>query len=164
VALDRLLLALMHLGVRDFLRIGGRSNVSREFLRALESAGNGSALFQDLTATSTDFRAFRQRVMETRLIGATAYQCASHPVFLTQKFDRAIIDEAGQLDEPSTLGPLSMAPKFILGGDHFQLPPVVKAKPDQDGSVDTGLECSLFERLFNSASDARISRSRFNTE
>jgi DNA replication ATP-dependent helicase Dna2 len=158
VALDRLLLSLMNLGVRDFLRIGGRSNVSHEFLRALESAGNGSALFQDLTAKSTDFRAFRQRVMETKLIGATAYQCASHPVFLTQKFDRVIIDEAGQLDEPSTLGPLSMARKFILGGDHFQLPPVVKTKSDQNGSADTTLERSLFERLFNSAPDAKISR------
>ena len=158
VALDRLLLALMNLGIRDFLRIGGRSNVSREFLLGLESTGNHSALFQDLTASGMDFREFKQRVMDTKLIGATAYQCAAHPIFLTQKFHRVVIDEAGQLDEPSTLAPLSMAPKFVLGGDHFQLPPVVKIKRDREDSDSDSLERSLFERLFDSAPDSRISR------
>ncbi|MBI5248622.1 MAG: AAA family ATPase [Desulfomonile tiedjei] len=158
VALDRLLLALMNLGVRDFLRIGGRSNVSREFLTALEKADNPAVLFQDLTASGIDFREFKKRVTETKLIGATAYQCAAHPVFLTQKFDRVIIDEAGQLDEPSTLGPLSMARRFVLGGDHFQLPPVVKSKLHREESDSDSLERSLFERLFDSAPDSRISR------
>jgi DNA replication ATP-dependent helicase Dna2 len=158
VALDRLLMALMNLGVRDFLRIGGRSNVSREFVLALDSTGNRHALFQDLTAAGMEFREFRQRVSGAKLIGATAYQCAAHPIFLTQKFDRVVIDEAGQLDEPSTLGPLSMAPKFVLGGDHFQLPPVVKIKRDSENSDCDSLERSLFERLFYSVPDSRISR------
>lgn len=159
VALDRLLLAVMNLGVRHFLRIGARPNVSRDFLRALDSTGNASAMFHDLAASGIGFREFKHRVTETKLIGATAYQCAAHPLFLSQKFDRVIIDEAGQLDEPSTLGPLSMAPKFVLGGDHFQLPPVVKAPSGAEESSDTeSLGCSLFERLFDSAPDSRISR------
>ena len=40
-------------------------------------------------------------------MGATAYQTVAHPMFIRQEFDRVIVDEAGQLDEPSTLGPLA---------------------------------------------------------
>jgi DNA replication ATP-dependent helicase Dna2 len=78
---------------------------------------------------------------------------------LLQKFDRVVVDEAGQLDEPSTLGPLALAPRFVLGGDHLQLPPVVKEnRTDNPDPACSGLERSLFERLFHSAPQERISR------
>ena len=41
------------------------------------------------------------------------------------KFDIAIIDEASQITLPTCLGPLRYADKFVLVGDHFQLPPLV---------------------------------------
>ena len=161
VALDRVLISLMNLGVRDFLRIGGSRNLSTEFLDAVERCGNPPILLEELGTRERNFKRFRQRVDEMRLIGATAYQCASHPFFLRQQFDRVVIDEAGQLDEPSTLGPLTFAGKFILGGDHLQLPPVVKTRGhDSDSSVDAGLGQSLFERLFSSAPSSQISRLR----
>jgi DNA replication ATP-dependent helicase Dna2 len=159
VALDRLLLAVTDLGVRDFLRVGSRANVSREFLRAVESIGNPPVLLPDLAASAADFRVFRKRVSEVKLIGATAYQCAAHPLFLRRRFDRVIVDEAGQLDEPATLGPLTLAPRFVLGGDHLQLPPVVRTR--NGGSGEEGapaLEQSLFERLYESSPKSRISR------
>jgi DNA replication ATP-dependent helicase Dna2 len=158
VALDRLLLAAMELGVREFLRVGVRTNVSREFLHAVERLGNPPVLLSDLAMASADFRAFKKHVSEVKLIGATAYQCAAHPLFLRRRFDRVIVDEAGQLDEPATLGPLALAPKFVLGGDHLQLPPVVKTKADScDPEADAGLEMSLFERLYLSSPRSRIS-------
>jgi DNA replication ATP-dependent helicase Dna2 len=157
VALDRLLMALIDLGVRNFVRIGGRSNVSKEFVRALELTHNTAALFQELASKEHDFKTFKRRVAETQLVGATAYQCTAHPVFLRQRFDRVVVDEAGQLDEPSTLGPISMASKFVLGGDHLQLPPVVKVQNPDRASEGALLECSLFERLFNSVDPQRIS-------
>jgi DNA replication ATP-dependent helicase Dna2 len=161
VALDRVLMSLMNLGVRDFLRIGGNRNLSTEFLDAVERCGNPPILLEELGTTERNFKRFRQRVDEMRLIGATAYQCASHPFFLRQQFDRVVIDEAGQLDEPSSLGPLTFARRFILGGDHLQLPPVVKARgQDSDSSADAGLGQSLFERLFSSAPSSQISRLR----
>jgi len=161
VALDRVLISLMNLGVRDFLRIGGNRNLSTEFLDAVERCGNPPILLEELGTRERYFRLFRQRVDEMRLIGATAYQCAAHPFFLRQQFDRVVIDEAGQLDEPSTLGPLTFARKFILGGDHLQLPPVVKTRgQDSDSSADAGLGQSLFERLFSSAPSFQISRLR----
>ncbi len=168
VALDRLLLALIDLGVRNFLRLGGRFSVSKEFVRALELTHNTTALFQELASKEHDFKAFKKRVLETQLVGATAYQCTAHPVFLRQKFDRVVVDEAGQLDEPSTLGPISMASKFVLGGDHLQLPPVVKVQNPNGTSEGALLERSLFERLFDSVDRRRVSsleiQYRMNTE
>jgi DNA replication ATP-dependent helicase Dna2 len=161
VALDRLLIGLLNLGVKDFLRIGGRTSVSSEFLERLERLGKLPVLLDDLASLDCDFGSFRQRVKETKLIGATAYQCAAHPIFLRQRFDRVIVDEAGQLDEPSTLGPLALAPKFVLGGDHLQLPPIVQTRPESPASAgDVGLEQSLFERLFNSSRPERVSSLR----
>ncbi|HMK37635.1 MAG TPA: AAA domain-containing protein [Desulfomonilaceae bacterium] len=158
VALDRLLLAVMDLGVREFLRIGGRSTVSREFLRALKDLGSPPILLSDLCAAVSDFRSFKKHVSEVKLIGATAYQCAAHPLFLRRRFDRIIVDEAGQLDEPATLGPLALGPKFVLGGDHLQLPPVVKTRNGRDQGENPGLEQSLFERLYLSSPASRVSR------
>ncbi len=158
VALDRLLVAAMNLGVKEFLRLGGRESVSSEFLEAVARLGGPSVLLQDLAARHTDFRGFTRRVAETRLIGATAYQCSVHPLFLKQRFDWVIVDEAGQLDEPATLAPLALGPRFVLGGDHLQLPPVVQARCSDLGSGrDSGLEQSLFERLLRASPDKRIS-------
>jgi DNA replication ATP-dependent helicase Dna2 len=66
-----------------------------------------------------------------------------HPIFKKRKFDYCIVDEAGQVTEPITLGPLRMAQKFILVGDHMQLRPIVHHQLAKEG----GMEISLFERL-----------------
>lgn len=42
-------------------------------------------------------------------------------------FDVAIVDEAGQLLLPQTIGAVRLARRFILVGDHRQLPPVVQS-------------------------------------
>lgn len=158
VALDRVLLALMDLGVRDLLRVGGRNNVSREFLDALRRRDNPPVLLRDLADRVSGFASFKERVGGTRLVGATAYQVSAHPLFLRQRFDLVVVDEAGQLDEPSTLGPLALAPKFVLGGDHLQLPPVVQARPEEFRlGADPGLEQSLFERLVISSDKMHVS-------
>lgn len=161
VALDRLLLALIDLGVRDFLRIGSRSVVSQEFLAAVERLGNPPALLSDLAAAGLAAKEFRERVRSTMLVSATAYQCAAHPFFRRQRFDRVVVDEAGQLDEPSTLGPLALAPRFVLGGDHLQLPPIVQASGTTGCETDGPcLERSLFERLFRTVPHSRVSSLR----
>jgi len=161
VALDRLLLSLIDLGVRDFLRIGSKSAVSREFLAAVERLGSPPVLLHDLASSGLDAKQFRERVAKTMLVSATAYQCAAHPFFRRQRFDRVVVDEAGQLDEPSTLGPLALAPRFVLGGDHLQLPPIVQASCTNGSETeDPGLERSLFERLFRSVPRSRVSSLR----
>ncbi|PWV53964.1 DEAD/DEAH box helicase [Chitinophaga sp. S165] len=71
------------------------------------------------------------------------------------KMDTLIADEASQLTEPQLLGLLMPFRKFILIGDHNQLPPVV-AQADHFCQAThpllttqgiTDLRCTLFERL-----------------
>ncbi|KAG2004575.1 DNA replication helicase dna2, variant 2 [Coprinopsis cinerea AmutBmut pab1-1] len=69
-----------------------------------------------------------------------------HPIFTKRKFDYCIVDEASQITLPTCLGPLRHADKFVLVGDHFQLPPLVKNPQARTG----GLDVSLF-RLLSSA-------------
>ena len=57
------------------------------------------------------------------------------------KFDVAIIDEASQATIPSVLIPIAKANRFILAGDHKQLPPTIIS--DRAGE----LEKTLFEEL-----------------
>lgn len=65
------------------------------------------------------------------------------PLFLRRTFDYCIVDEASQITLPTCLGPLRYADKFVLVGDHFQLPPLVRSKAARKG----GLDVSLFRRL-----------------
>ncbi|MEW6530735.1 MAG: AAA domain-containing protein [Thermodesulfobacteriota bacterium] len=167
VALDRLLIYLMKLGVNDFLRIGSLQTVSEEFAAAVKRLGKPHVLLRSLASSRIGTNAFRNSVNQVPLVGATAYQCSVHPLFSSQRFDRVIVDEAGQLDEPSTLGPLALATRFVLGGDHLQLPPIVLCKAE-NGHQATGLEQSLFERLFRGSLSRKVSRLRtqyrMNTE
>lgn len=48
------------------------------------------------------------------------------PLFFRRQFDYCIVDEASQITLPTCLGPLRMADTFVLVGDHFQLPPIVR--------------------------------------
>ncbi len=57
------------------------------------------------------------------------------------QFDVAIIDEASQTTIPSVLIPIAKAKKFILAGDHKQLPPTIISSKAQE------LSNTLFEKL-----------------
>lgn len=56
-------------------------------------------------------------------------------------FDYVILDEASQISIPVALGPLRFGNKFIMVGDHYQLPPLIKNEAARIG----GLEESLFK-------------------
>lgn len=58
-------------------------------------------------------------------------------------FDYVILDEASQISMPIALAPLRLGEKFIMVGDHHQLPPLVKNEAARVG----GLEKSLFKML-----------------
>ena len=79
------------------------------------------------------------------VVAATTASCGSRAMG-RQSFDVAVVDEAGQLTEPGTLAALTLADRFVLVGDHHQLPPVVRA--------DTDLGESLFERLVEAHPEA----------
>ncbi len=55
------------------------------------------------------------------------------------EFDVVVVDEATQATIPSVLIPIAKAEKFVLAGDHRQLPPTVLSAKE--------LEVTLFEKL-----------------
>ena len=57
------------------------------------------------------------------------------------KFDVAVIDEASQATIPSVLIPIGRCDRFILAGDHKQLPPTILSEEAQE------LSETLFEKL-----------------
>ncbi|SMG09388.1 DNA helicase, putative [Marivirga sericea] len=65
-------------------------------------------------------------------------------------FDIVCIDEATQSTEPEALIPLVKGRKWVLAGDHQQLPPTVKAREASSLSI------SLFERFQQELPEDRI--------
>ncbi|KAJ2158175.1 DNA replication endonuclease-helicase Dna2, partial [Coemansia sp. RSA 552] len=74
---------------------------------------------------------------------ATTCLGLSHPLFAVRTFDYVIVDEASQITLPICLGPLLKARRFVLVGDHHQLPPLVRSSVARD----SGLGTSLFRHL-----------------
>ena len=80
------------------------------------------------------------------------------------KFDTLIIDEAGKANMAETNVPMNLAKKYILVGDHNQLPPYMdvqeveefknsdEAKEKDDIKIKSALSTSLFEDFLNDPS------------
>lgn len=95
-----------------------------------------------------------------RIVVATVASIASKSEILQlKKFDTVIIDEASQVLEPMLVGLLPQFKRFVLIGDHKQLPAVVvqdaQASAVQDADLESiglnNLRNSLFERLYKRA-------------
>src|SRR5262249_44676215 len=83
-------------------------------------------------------RAVKEALQRAQIVAATAHRSATLPYLRTRAFEMSIVDEAGQLTEPLTLGLVLRARRFVLIGDDRQLPPVVRTR---------SLSHSMFERL-----------------
>lgn len=77
---------------------------------------------------------------------------ASSAIFSRRQFDVCIVDEASQITLPTCLGPLRFADRFVLVGDHHQLPPLVRSRDARKG----GLDESLFKRLCSAHPEAVV--------
>ena len=118
----------------DVVRVGTESGVREDMqdLR-LEQAGDPGERVAELR--------------EASVVAATTATCGSR-VMREQSFDVALVDEASQLTEPATLAAVNLADRFVLVGDHEQLPPVVRTEND--------LSTSLFERLVEAHPEASV--------
>ncbi|UYP48770.1 ATP-dependent RecD-like DNA helicase [Candidatus Lokiarchaeum ossiferum] len=100
-----------------------------------------------------------QLILEKADIVACTTTVAGNVILTNIGFETVILDEAGQITESSALIPLLKANKYILVGDHQQLPPIAKEiqqeipKEIEEYSdvlhldLEKGLGCSIFERL-----------------
>jgi len=134
-AVDNALEALRDQGFEDVARVGTPTGVREDMLDVrLERRGEPN----DRAAT----------LRSSLVVAATTATCGSR-VLREQSFDVAVVDEASQLTEPGTLLALNLADRFVLVGDHQQLPPVVQSGDDR-------LATSLFERLHDDHPDAAV--------
>ncbi|QPV62563.1 AAA family ATPase [Halosimplex litoreum] len=151
-AVDNALEALVEQGFTDFVRVGTESGVRADMQEyRLERAGDPDERVAELR--------------DARVVAATTATCGSR-IMREQDFDVAVVDEAGQLTEPGTLAATNLAERFVLVGDHQQLPPVVQADEpdagdlptDEDGNPAPGaaLSRSLFQRLIERYPDASV--------
>ena len=133
-AVDNALEALREQGFDDVLRVGSETGVRGDMqdVRLVERG--------DPNERAAELR-------ETPVVAATTAACGSR-VLRECAFDVAVVDEASQLTEPGTLAAVNRADRFVLVGDHEQLPPVVRAEND--------LRTSLFQRLIESYPDASV--------
>ncbi len=136
-ALDKMLLSVLEGHPEmEFIRMG-RSQDSPELARRLGER-TSDYFSEDLAASIRSPKQLRRRLDQAPLVAATAHRASSHPYLRGRSFEMTVVDEAGQLTEPLTLGLIMRARRFVLIGDDLQLPPVVRTK---------GLQSSLFERL-----------------
>jgi DNA replication ATP-dependent helicase Dna2 len=98
--------------------------------------------------------------MQHRVFVSTVASIAGKSSLLElKKFNTAIIDEASQILEPMLVGMLPHFERFVLIGDHKQLPAVVLQDKERSAVKDEALHeiglfnrrNSLFERLYNQA-------------
>lgn len=138
----------------DFIRIGTTLNCAPAYRSHLLSAK---------VKNCNKLDELKQLIVTTRVfVGTTASFNANLHLFQLKSFNLAVVDEASQILEPHLMGLLSVqvdkAPairKFVMIGDHKQLPAVVQQTPDISKVHEpelneillTDCRLSLFERL-----------------
>ena len=88
---------------------------------------------------------------------ATTCLGMGHALLKGRMFDVCILDEAGQVTLPASLGPILQARTFCLVGDPHQLPPLVASRAAKEG----GLDKSLFRCLSEAHPQVRATLESF---
>lgn len=137
----------------DFIRIGHEHSCTDSF--------DTKYLLKNKIADLNNTQEIKEVLLNNRVyVGTTAAISSSSNLFDLKHFDLAIIDEASQILEPQLIGLFSAGEgkairKFILIGDHKQLPAVVQ-QTEKESEVNSEIlnsigfvNCrySFFERL-----------------
>lgn len=148
-AVDEICEAVTEAGFgEDFIRIGSRYSAMECFHKNL---------LDQKAKTCKNRQEILRMLDKTRIfVGTVSSMLGKRELFNFKKFDTVIIDEASQILEPMLMGLLTNFKKFILIGDHKQLPAVVRQKYDdchfqskrliEQGFVNKAN--SLFERMY----------------
>ncbi len=132
----------------EYIRIGSRFSTAKRFQ---------GQLLNNKIANVRSRKELIEILKSHRIIVSTVASIVNKPELLALKsFHTAIIDEASQILEPILAGLLPSFKRFILIGDHKQLPAVVVQSPEESKVNNPKLEAcglknlrdSLFERLF----------------
>ncbi len=138
----------------DYIRIGNEFSCDPKY---------SDHLLKEVLDENATLNSIKSTIADARIVVATTSTMNSNAaLFNIKHFDLAIIDEASQILEPNIIGLLTVQhaerraiERFILIGDHKQLPAVVQ-QSDAETEIDDGellpinlFSCanSLFERL-----------------
>ena len=138
----------------DYIRIGNEFSCDPKY---------SDHLLKEVLDENATLNSIKSTIADARIVVATTSTMNSNAaLFNIKHFDLAIIDEASQILEPNIIGLLTVRhaerraiDRFILIGDHKQLPAVVQ-QSDAETEIDDGellrinlFSCanSLFERL-----------------
>ncbi len=151
-ALDEAMKPLVRGGMRDkLLRIGNLASVTDKDVRSIAL----QFIMASRPNVDEKISAGQEALRNGSVVGITASSLLSGKYDrVLGEFDLVIIDEAAQLTVPVTVGCVSFAKRFVLIGDHNQLPAVVQSESagQEDSEVDvgqwSGLSKSLFEILY----------------
>lgn len=151
-AVDEICSKLVADGI-DFIRIGSRLGCAEAYR---------DKMFDTRIEALANTKDVRDMISATRMfVGTTTALNANMAIFDIKQFSLAIIDEASQILEPHLIGLLSAGRgtpairKFVMIGDHKQLPAVVQQSAEVSEVKEQSLrdilltDCrqSLFERL-----------------
>ncbi len=150
-AVDEICEVLEFLGtdpVFDYIRIGSRFAVHEKFRKhLLEERTRPLKRRQDITTLLGSVKIYTATVASIQ---------GKKELFSMKAFDTVIIDEASQILESQIMGLLCLFKRFVLIGDHMQLP-AVSAQTELESKVQSkalqnigikSLSMSYFERLF----------------
>lgn len=146
----------------DFIRVGNELSCDEAYREHL--------IENELSSCNRRSEVY-ECIRNCRIIVGTVAAISGKPeLFRLKHFDVAIIDEATQILEPQLLGILcargedgkNAIDKFVLIGDHKQLPAVVQQNTEQSAIYDesllsiglSNLKDSLFERLYRNCTAA----------
>lgn len=162
-AVDEICKALSRISPEvDFIRVGSELSCDEAYREHLmENVLDPCSRRAEVNARINRCRIF---------VGTVASLSGKPELFQLKRFDVAIVDESTQILEPQLLGILCMrhatgnnaVGKFILIGDHKQLPAVVLLRKEHAEVHDEALRAiglenlkdSLFERLYRNAPDS----------
>ncbi|XP_069756973.1 DNA replication ATP-dependent helicase/nuclease DNA2 isoform X2 [Narcine bancroftii] len=133
-AVDNILLKLLRFKV-SFLRLGQKQKVHSDIQKFTDEDICKRKSIRSLTELEVLYK--------SELVVATTCMGMKHPLFDQRRFDFCIVDEASQIHQLICLGPLFSADRFVLVGDHQQLPPVIQSSHARA----LGMDESLFKRL-----------------
>lgn len=153
-AVDEICEQLVAVGL-PFIRVGSRLGTAPVYR---------PYLLDNMLRDCTSRQAVRDRLGNCPFyVGTVASLLGKPELFMLKQFDLAVVDEASQVLESPMLALLAKVPRFILIGDHRQLPAVVAQEAEisavapevaellRDELGLTNLRNSYFERLFRRA-------------
>lgn len=150
-AVDEICEAIHDFAEENYLRIGSKYSTDPHF---------HERLFSEQTKEISKRKQLVEKITRHRIFVSTVASIAGKASLLKLKqFDTAIIDEASQILEPMLIGMLPYFKRFVLIGDHKQLPAVVLQEKTRSAVENKALQKiglhnrrnSLFERLYNQA-------------